>query len=217
MHGKSPELSPSRARELFFLTVIALGMLSTGCENHGYYIPDGQKPELSEQLNSEKQDTFLKVELGILSTNYYNIVQQPPGQEEYVDPNYDVITEFSELSEEEEKQARWFLAHIQGKAGQEIAQLRQGMRIRFEMEGGEVQEYEIAGVVRYQATEPNSSTAPLIEVNENLETIGIPLSNRAVKRGLFGLANGGIILQTCIENGGNSSWGRIFVVAQPLE
>ena len=76
---------------------------------------------------------------------------------------------------------------------------------------GNTQSYVISDSFQYQAQDPDSVYSDFID----LET-----EERLSSNQLFDRVYGGkhhVTFQTCIEKDGNPTWGRLFVIATPLD
>lgn len=135
----------------------------------------------------------------------FPIVQQPMGYPGYVSESADTVTQFSIASEVGNI---GLLAHNY-LAGADFFQLAPGTVITLVYGDGHTQNFVVATIERYQALSPFSPYSDF----RNLETESILTAEQLfnqVYRGDFHLT-----LQTCIENEGNSSWGRLFILATP--
>jgi hypothetical protein len=76
---------------------------------------------------------------------------------------------------------------------------------------GEVQAFIVIEIQKYQALSPDDPFSNFVDLSNPSSIISAQtLFLRTYGKG------GGLILQTCIESAGNPSWGRLFVIAQPL-
>jgi len=135
------------------------------------------------------------------------IVQQPTGYPGYVSTNNNEVTQFNMAAEVGNV---GLLAHNY-LAGSSFSMLVPGQEVNLIYGDGRVESFVVSQVMRYQALDPYS---PYSEFR-NLDT-GITITAME----LFGLVYRGdrhVTFQTCIEGNGNSSWGRLFVIAEPLQ
>ncbi|MFZ6019495.1 MAG: hypothetical protein ACOYXO_07770, partial [Chloroflexota bacterium] len=75
------------------------------------------------------------------------------------------------------------------------------------------QEYQIEEIRRYQALTPNSPYSKFVNLAD-------PDKKVITATDLFYeiyTQKGTLVLQTCIEKEGELSWGRIFIIARPIE
>lgn len=133
------------------------------------------------------------------------IVQQPAGNPGYVSQNNDEITQFNMAAE---AGIVGLLAHNY-LSGTVFFDLSKGQEVRLIYGNGEVEYFEIDQILKYQALQPYSPTSQF----RDLETDLVITAEQ-----LFGKVYRGerhVTFQTCIDANGNSSWGRIFIIAQP--
>ena len=94
-------------------------------------------------------------------------------------------------------------------SGQEFFELGVGQPINLVYGDGRIEAFRVTRILRFQATIPESANSSFI----NLDT-----QKGTDAEGLFRQVYMGsrhVTFQTCIENEGNSSWGRLFVIADP--
>jgi hypothetical protein len=155
----------------------------------------------SVSTGQANQVTGIYVE-GILA----NLVRrQPQGNPAFVSEVAGEVTQFG-LAAQYGTQA--FLAHNY-LAGASFFDLQPDMIITLVFGDGAALNYRIADMHRYQALSPESTQSSFID----LET-GAELSTSSLFHTVYNNQNS-VVLQTCIENEGISSWGRIFVEAVP--
>ena len=135
----------------------------------------------------------------------YPIVQQPVGYPGYVSTDGKVLTQFSMAAEVGNV---GLLAHNY-LAGASFIQLTGGQEVNLIYGDGRVESFVITRVVRYQALDPYSPTSEFRDL-ESKVTITAQELFRQVYRG-----DHHVTFQTCIEANGNSSWGRLFIIAEP--
>jgi hypothetical protein len=136
-----------------------------------------------------------------------SVVQQPVGYAGYVSTADGVATQFSIAAEVGNV---GLLAH-NTHAGSFFSNIKQGDRIVLVYGDGHIESFMAESIQRYQALDPYNPYSQF----KNLETQTSLTAEELfhdVYRGDYHLA-----LQTCIENNGNSSWGRLFIVAKPVE
>ena len=135
-----------------------------------------------------------------------DVVQQPDGDANYVSPNEGEATQFSTVTHYGNI---GLLAHNY-LSGRDFAHLAVGQEVHLLYESGKVERFVITEILRYQALEPKNPYSSF----QNMEN-----ENDVLTAGeMFGRAYGGehhVTFQTCISRYGNSSWGRLFVLAIP--
>lgn len=136
----------------------------------------------------------------------FPVVQQPYGNPGFVSGTDAVVTQFSIATEVGNV---GLLAHNH-LAGATFSQLKQGDTIILIYGDGHTQGFVVEGFQQYQATDPLSPYSYFKDLASDTTLSALDLFNK-VYRGDYHLT-----LQTCIENEGNLSWGRLFVIAKPI-
>jgi hypothetical protein len=145
---------------------------------------------------------------GVYSENEfaYPVVQQPSGNPGYVSPRNDVVTEFTLAKK---YGVTGIIAHNY-LAGREFFQLEIGEVIQIVYGDGEILSYKIASIQRYQALSPNSASSQFVD----LATTEVISASQLFKRVYMGDQH--LTLQTCINQDYEDSWGRLFILAEPI-
>lgn len=133
------------------------------------------------------------------------VVQQPSNNAGYVSNNNGEATQFRMASQFGNI---GLLAHNH-LAGKSFSQLTVGQDVRLVYGDGKVETFVVAEVLKYQALQPNSPYSEFRGLDDS-KTL---TAEKMFKRVYFG--NKHVTFQTCIENNGNLSWGRLFVIAIP--
>ena len=136
------------------------------------------------------------------------IVQQPAGKDGFVTSAQGYATEF--------RMAATYgnigmLAHNY-LAGQYFFQLTPGQEIQLVYGDKTTKTYVVTFIQRYQALSPYSPTSDFIDLASGKHLTALSLFSKT-----YGNGSGNLILQTCIEANQNPSWGRLFVIAQPID
>lgn len=135
------------------------------------------------------------------------VIQQPAGKPGFVSPIEGVATQFGMAAS---NNVTGMLAH-NFAAGRFFFDLTMNNRVRVVFGDGSVKQYKVTEIHKFQALSPKSASSDFV----NLDT-GEKLS----AAGLFSRMYTGkhhLTLQTCIQEGTEDSWGRLFVIAEPLE
>jgi hypothetical protein len=135
------------------------------------------------------------------------IVQQPVGYPGYVSTAEAVATQFGIATEVGNV---GLLAH-NTHAGSFFSNIKQGDRIILVYGDGHIESFMANSIQSYQALDPLNPYSEFRNIETQTSVTAEELFNN-VYRGEYHLT-----LQTCIENNGNSSWGRLFIVATPIE
>jgi hypothetical protein len=132
----------------------------------------------------------------------YPIIQQPGGDSKYVSTHAAVVTQF-------DMAARMgnvgLLAH-NNLAGASFFKLVEGSQIALVYGDGRTETFVVEKILKYEVVA--RGVYKDIKTQQTLDTGEV-----------FDIAYGGeyhLTLQTCIENEGNFSWGRMFVIAKPV-
>ena len=135
------------------------------------------------------------------------IVQQPIGNPGYVSDEEDTVTQFDMASQ---FSTIGILAH-NTHAGAAFFDLQTSDLIYLVTSTGEVQAFRVVEKQKYQAINPTDPYSEFSDLNDPSSLVSAQtLFLRTYGRG------GVLILQTCIENSGDPSWGRLFVIAEPI-
>lgn len=133
------------------------------------------------------------------------VVQQPVGNPGYVSQKNDEITQFNMAAE---AGIVGLLAH-NFLSGAIFANLAPGQEVRLIYGDGAVEYFVVDQILQYQALQPYSPNSEFRDLETNV-TITAEKLFRKVYRG-----ERHVTFQTCIDADGNSSWGRLFIVAKP--
>ena len=145
---------------------------------------------------------------GVYSENNFalQIIQQPSGQAGFVSTIEGVATQFSMPSK---YGVTGLLAHNY-LSGRHFFGLEIGDIVQLVYGDGDIKEYQIADIQRYQALQPNSPNSQF----QNLNTGERISATQLFKRVYMG--NHHLTIQTCIQEGSEDSWGRLFIIANPI-
>jgi hypothetical protein len=133
------------------------------------------------------------------------IVQQPDYNAGYVSTAANTLTEFSMASEVGNV---GLLAHNY-RSGQYFNQLLPGRKMQLVYGDGHIEYFVVAHVYRYQASSPFSVTSDFVDLDTHEYLTATALFAKVYKGPRH------VTFQTCINRDGNSSWGRLFVIATP--
>jgi hypothetical protein len=199
---------------IFFLFSFSLQSFSdssipvTGSKAYGFFLdsPAEFLPSISEftsEITATPGNSGIFVE-NILADR---IIQQPQGNPGYVSTEEDTVTRFGMASQ---FGTIGILAH-NSTAGKAFFDLQMDDTIFLVQSTGEIQAFSVIEIQKYQALNPDSPYSSFVDLGNPSSIISAQdLFLRTYGRG------GSLILQTCIENAGEPSWGRLFVIAQPL-
>lgn len=138
----------------------------------------------------------------------YPIIQQSGSEAAYVSTRPETITQFAMASQ---YNSVGLLAH-DFLAGASFTQLKIGQEVALVYGDSSIKKYQITEIQRYQALSPTSPYSNFIDLGNNGQLSAEQLFLRT-----YGQGQSSLIFQTCISTGKVSSWGRLFVVARPVE
>jgi hypothetical protein len=144
--------------------------------------------------------------LYVAGTMAFPIVQQPAGQPAFVSAQADVLTQFRLAAD---YGATGLLAH-NTLAGAEFSKLELGQIAALVFTTGQTQYYRIIRVEKYAALDPGSPYSDFRAAD------GSRLSAAALFKQIYQGKDSSLVLQTCIAAEGNPSWGRLFIIAEPV-
>jgi hypothetical protein len=133
------------------------------------------------------------------------VVQQPADQGGFVSPRDGILTQFAAAST---VGSTGLLAH-NFLAGSKFTQMKYGQPVYLIYGNGRITRYVVTHTQQYQALQPESPYSNFVDLSNNR-----PMSSGDVFSAAYGHP-GAVIFQTCIANNGVSSWGRLFIMAEP--
>lgn len=179
------------------------------------FFPAMQVSAMGIVHNFESLDTFIaSVENGdpaalrgvyVPDVLAFPIVQQPSSNAGFVSQDENVVTQFSMAAQMGNV---GLLAH-NNLAGKVFVDLKQGDVVYLVYGDGRTETFQVTRVMQYQALDPYSPYSEFKDLDAQVTLTAEDLFN-LVYRG-----ERHVIFQTCIEANGNSSWGRLFVIAEP--
>ncbi|MDZ4160231.1 MAG: hypothetical protein U1B80_10665 [Anaerolineaceae bacterium] len=135
------------------------------------------------------------------------VIQQPGGDATFVSTQSDVVTEFRFARK---RQSIGLLAHNY-LAGDHFAQITPGETITLVYGDGSLASYRVFELQRYQALNPIDPYSNFVDLANPSTT----LTSTEVFYRTYGVGNL-LVLQTCIQQGSQDSWGRLFILAEPV-
>ena len=163
-------------------------------------------PEFSD-FSTLVEDGKINVLSGVYVPNVLAlpVVQQPEGDSGYVSHRHEEATQFAMAAQYGNI---GLLAHNY-LSGRLFSRLIIGEEVRLIYGDGKVEYFVITEVLRYQALEPDSQWSSF----RNLDNYDVLSTEQMFNRAYAGDRH--VTFQTCISANGNSSWGRLFVIAVP--
>lgn len=136
------------------------------------------------------------------------IVQQPSSAPGFVSTEPEKATQFSMAAQ---YGTTALLAHNY-LLGQEFFEVQSGDVLSLVYGDGHVKNFKVTEVLQFQALSPNSPYSDFIDLtSSNGDRISVTNLFYRVYNQV-----GKLVLQTCIEANGEPSWGRLFIIAEPL-
>jgi hypothetical protein len=138
----------------------------------------------------------------------FPIVSQPEQKPAWISGKDGVVTSFSLAGE---AGSTGLLAHYE-RAGKAFYNLKLEQLIQLIYGDGEIKTYRVSEIRFYRALSPSD---PL----SNFATLDPP-GQELTQEELFDKiykVSGRLVLQTCLEGKGINTWGRMFVIAEPVE
>lgn len=136
----------------------------------------------------------------------YPVIQQPSGRPGYVSQQTDIVTEFTMPKK---YNVTGLLAHNY-LAGAAFYDLEVGDIVQVIYGDGSINQYEISDIQEYQALSPKSASSVFKDLETGSQLTATQLFNRVYT------GDHHLTLQTCIQVGSEDSWGRLFVIADPI-
>ena len=136
------------------------------------------------------------------------VLQQPAGQPGFVSTAAETVTQFATANR---YGTIGLLAHNY-LAGANFSRLAIGKIISLVYGNGQVRNFRITTIKHYKALSPTSPYSNFIDLPQP----GNILTSNDLFYQTYGLGNV-LILQTCIAQGNESSWGRLFIIAEPVQ
>lgn len=136
----------------------------------------------------------------------FPVVKQPSGNAGFVSTIEGVVTEFSMAKN---YGVTGIVAHNY-LAGGDFFSLKIGEIIEVVYGDGEILRYEITSIQSYQALSPNSATSQFVDLATSEKISAEQLFKRVY------MGSHLLTMQTCIQQGSVDSWGRLFVIAEPV-
>jgi hypothetical protein len=138
----------------------------------------------------------------------YPVVQQPRDNAGFVSTEPDTLTQFKMASQ---YGTVGILAH-NTLAGANFPNIQMGSRVFLVYGDGSIEQFQVSQIDAYQALSPQSPYSKFVDL-EKPET---EISATDLFYDVYA-HDDQLVLQTCIDNEGNASWGRLFITAQPYD
>ncbi len=136
------------------------------------------------------------------------VLQQPNGDDNYVANVENSLTAYGRAVRHG---TLGLLAH-NTMSGSAFFQLKTGQEVVAIFGDGRQERYRITGEQAYQALSPNEPTSSFIDLSDPSQTV---IGHQQVFDRVYA-HSGRLVLQTCIEANGISTWGRLFIIAEKI-
>ena len=136
------------------------------------------------------------------------IAQQPENNNNYVSTDPNLITQFRAA---ERFHTIGLLAHNY-LAGEQFYGIRPAQTVVLIYGDGSLRYYQVNEIQKFQALSPSSPQSDFIDLSD-------PSSRRITAGDVFNRVytqGDRVVFQTCILSNGDSSWGRMFIIATPM-
>lgn len=134
------------------------------------------------------------------------VVQQPNSQPSFVSSDPGKATQFGLAST---YGTIGLLAH-NFAGGADFDEVVVGENIDLVYGDGRIQQYRVSSILRFQAIDPVSTKTSFLDLATQLKETAEDLFLKVYS------GKPHLTLQTCISNGSISSWGRLFIIAEPI-
>jgi hypothetical protein len=138
----------------------------------------------------------------------YPVLQQPAADAGFVSTQPNAITQFRMAGQ---FNSIGLLAHDY-LAGTVFPTLEKGSDIALVYGDGSMKYYRVYDVLRYQALSPSSPYSNFVDLSNKKQ-----LSAEQLFFNIYGRGGSTLVFQTCISTEQVPSWGRLFVLAKPIE
>jgi len=147
-------------------------------------------------------------EIDIVNLISFQIVQQPTGNSNFVTPLPNYVTAYQKASK---YGTIGLLAHNY-LAGRYFFQILPGQEIELVYDDNQTDKFVVTEIQQYQALSPDSPSSDFID----LDTGNFFTTSKLFRKIYIGQADR-LVLQTCIYADQNTTWGRLFIIAEPIE
>lgn len=169
-----------------------------------YLSPPVSAP-ISANQAAENEDAKLIRSVLVPKLFSYSVVQQPESNPYYVSTSKKLVTEFG-LAREYNNIG--LLAH-NNLAGKSFKHLEVGQEIYVVHKNGHTERYVVSEIYRFQALESTNTESRFVDLDSGQTLTSTELFTRMYTGAPH------LTFQTCIYAAGDSSWGRLFVIATP--
>jgi hypothetical protein len=142
----------------------------------------------------------------VAGTLALEVEQQPHGNSTFVSSRMGAATQFKSAAE---NGVVGLLAHNY-LSGALFYDLKLGQEVHLVYGEGQIENYRVSEIERFQKLNPASLSGDLVEVSTGRRFTTNQVFNR------FYTGGDHVTFQTCLASGGLSNWGLVFIVAKPV-
>lgn len=189
---------------VFLFTAFFLNLDST----QAIAIPNGALPGFADFSRSvQNGDATVLRGVYVPDVLALPVVQQPVDRPYFVSNHGGEATQFGMAAQYGNI---GLLAH-NTLSGRDFSRLSIGQQVRLVYGDGRVEDFVVANILRFRASNPESTSSFFRNLDRNETLSAGEMFNRAY------VGERRLVFQTCIEANGNSSWGRLFIIALPKQ
>lgn len=137
----------------------------------------------------------------------FRVVQQPANNPGYVSSINNLVTQFGMASD---YGTVGLLAH-NFAAGSFFPAIELGDEVQTITGTGETEAYQVVEILSFQALSPDSQTSAFVDLSTGEQLTAGQLFEQVYT------GDPHLVMQTCIADGNEDSWGRLFIIAEPVE
>jgi hypothetical protein len=182
-------------------------------------VAQAAEPSVSRAFESPQSDAFAAnmtngqaaQVVGIFVQDQFAlpVIQQPDGQTNFVSTQNNTVTQFNSASL---YGTIGLLAH-NFLSGRLFFNLKQDQDVIIVYGDGRQEDYRITSIQSYQALDPSNPYSYFMDPNDPSHT---QITAGALFNRIYAHPDQ-VVLQTCIDANGNSSWGRLFITATKVQ
>jgi len=188
-------------------TAAAASVPGAGVDPDGTPVPLPTFGMFSESLENGRPHQVVGVyAVGLMALP---VIQQPYGSPAYVSDQPGVATQFAMGKEHD---TVGLMAHNY-LAGEAFFGLQVGQDVKIVYGDGRSVLYRVREIQRYKAVNPDSISTEFIGLQNAIAPI---LTATELFDQTYGREGDQLVFQTCIAKGEEDSWGRLFVIAEPV-
>ena len=199
--------SKSKFKLISVILIIAIAYLPTpvgaqGVPKELQFLSPISIKEYRENISSDTLHTLI-----LDDSTTFQIVPQPVGNRNFVTPLPNYVTEFQTALN---YGTIGLLAHNY-LAGRYFFQILPGQVIKLVYSDNKTESFVVTQIQKYQALSPNDPSSEFIDLATGEQLTASQLFNKIYKN-----QAGHLVLQTCLYADQKPTWGRLFIIAEPV-